>query len=89
MIPSKESPPADFDKYISSQIDRTDLPRSELGEDIAIEILAETRRDDGSLWVSFVDTFAAAIRRVLEERSDRDKILEEVLVHLENAKRAE
>lgn len=89
MVPSRKSPPAEFDKYISSQCDRTDLARSQLSEDIAREILAETRRNDGTLWVSFVDTFAAAIRRVIEKRSDRDKILEEVLVRLEDAKRAE
>ena len=84
--PREDSPPTEFDDYIL-KLRRTDeVPGSKLEAYIVGEILAETRKDDGSLWVSFLDSFIASIRRVVAQTPSGDKVLEEVVRRLEDAK---
>lgn len=86
MPPNPKSPPREFDNYIRELRQTRDVPRDQLEEYMASEILRETRNDGGSLWLSFLDSFLTSIRRVVQETRGGDEILDGVVRRLEAAK---
>ena len=84
--PREDSPPAEFDVYIRRLRQTDEVQMSDLAAYIGDEILDQTRKDDGSLWVSFLDAFITSIRRVVAQTPGGDNVLEEVGIRLEDTK---